>query len=129
MKKIAVMRSGAAGFLIAAAICFTVALSAEYLLIFHARGLSVSVASASDEQEEKYPYGGSKGGTYGEKRSVKTKEDAEKVLKEYFAKKDVVIGKVKEKDLYFEAEILDKKGNMIDKVIVNKRTGRIRSIF
>lgn len=30
---------------------------------------------------------------------------------------------------YFEAYVRDKKGNLLDRVIVDKRTGRIRSIY
>ena len=75
------------------------------------------------------PYGGSQGGTYGEKQQVTTKEEARGLLKDYFSKKDVSIGEIREKQYYFEADILDAKGKVIDKVIVDKRTGRIRSIY
>lgn len=82
--------------------------------------------------EEKSPYGtyhkGSADG-YGGKKPVTTKEDALKVLKNFFADKGVKIGNIKEKELFFEAEILDKNNNVIDKVIIDKRTGRIRSIY
>jgi len=66
---------------------------------------------------------------YGEKRPVTTVEEARKVLKEYFEKKDVRIGEIKERKLFFEAEIRDKNNNLIDKMIVDKRTGRIRSTY
>jgi hypothetical protein len=51
------------------------------------------------------------------------------VLNTYFKKRDIKTGNIKEKEFYFEAEILDKKGDLIDKVIIDKRTGRIRSIY
>lgn len=89
----------------------------------------VAQAYADSIRDEQSPYGGSGGGTYGEKRGVATKEEAEQVLRGYFEKKQVRIGKITEKELYFEAEILDSRNTVIDKVIVNKRTGRIRSIF
>lgn len=82
-------------------------------------------AYAGDES----PYGGSQGGTYGEKQQVNTKQEARKVLDNYFSKKDVTIGEIREKQYYFEADVLDGKGRVIDKVIVDKRTGRIRSIY
>lgn len=66
---------------------------------------------------------------YGEKRPVATLEEARKVLTEYFAKEDVKIGEINEKGLFFEAEIRDKNNKLVDKVIVDKRTGRIRSIY
>jgi len=83
--------------------------------------------------EDTSPYGDYKKGAadkgYGEKRPVATIEEARQVLAEYFAKKDVRIGEIREKELFFEAEIRDKNNNLIDKVIVDKRTGRIRSIY
>jgi len=86
-------------------------------------------AYGADERDEKYPYGGSREGGYGEKKEVLTSGDAERILRQYFAKKNVTIGEIREKDLYFEAEVRDKDNKVIDKVIVDKRTGRIRSIY
>jgi len=74
-------------------------------------------------------YGISRSGSYGEKKEVTTAEEAEKAFAAYFAKKNVRIGEIKEKELYFEAEIRDKNDNLIDKVAVDKRTGRVRSIY
>jgi hypothetical protein len=90
---------------------------------------SSSPVYAADEKGERSPYGGAKGGEYGEKKPVLTRDEAHKILKEYFSKREVRIGEVKEKELYFEAEILGKNNRLIDKVIVDKRTGRIRSVF
>ncbi|MDH4232500.1 MAG: hypothetical protein OEW04_10810 [Nitrospirota bacterium] len=107
------MRSGLLMIIVAAAFCMLVS------PLVHA--------------EDASPYGGyKKGGAdkgYGEKRPVATAEEARKVLTEYFAKKDVRIGEIREKELFFEADIRDKNNNLIDKVIVDKRTGRIRSIY
>ena len=85
--------------------------------------MGLSVSAAVDQ-----PQKGIQGG-YGEKKEMATAEDAQKALKKHFSKKDVVIGEIVEKELYFEAEIRDNKGMVIDKVIVDKRTGRIRSIY
>lgn len=83
--------------------------------------------------EDKSPYGdykkGTADGSYGEKRPVTTIDEAKKVLSEYFAKKNVKIGEIREQELFFEAEIRDKGNALVDKVIVDKRTGRIRSIY
>ena len=90
---------------------------------------SLTFAGAEDAS----PYGGYKKGTaetgYGEKRPVTTIEEARKALTEYFAKKDVKIGEIREQELFFEAEIRDKSNNLVDKVIIDKRTGRIRSTY
>ncbi len=78
---------------------------------------------------DRAPYGISEGGEYGQKREVASPDQARKILEEYFSKKDVRIGKITEKNLYFEAEIRDRNGKLVDTVIVDKRTGRIRSIY
>ncbi|MEW6109689.1 MAG: hypothetical protein AB1632_11060 [Nitrospirota bacterium] len=66
---------------------------------------------------------------YGEKKPVNTIEEAKKVLNNFFKGKKIQIGEIREKDLFFEAEIKDRNNNIIDKVIIDKRTGRIRSIY
>ena len=90
---------------------------------------SLTFAGAEDAS----PHGGYKKGSaetgYGEKRPVTTIEEARKALTEYFAKKNVKIGEIREQKLFFEAEIRDKSNNLVDKVIVDKRTGRIRSTY
>ena len=94
-----------------------------------AHSISVPDVRAADGQGEKYPYGGSQSGVYGEKKTVTTPGEARKLLRKYFSNKNVKIGAIRETDLYFEAEIRDRNNNLIDKVIVDKRTGRIRSIY
>lgn len=66
---------------------------------------------------------------YGEKRPVTSIDEAKKKLNEYVANKDLRIEEITEKELFFEAEIRDRKNKIVDKVILDKRTGRIRSIF
>ena len=67
---------------------------------------------------------------YGEKKKIATAGGARTALRKHFSKKNVLIGDIVEKDLYFEAEIMDAENrSVIDRVIVDKRTGRIRSIY
>jgi hypothetical protein len=98
-----------------------------------AAAFALLLFSPAAGQEKVSPYGvyrkGQAEGGYGEKRPVKTAGEASKVLREHFAGKGVEVGSVKEKELFFEAEILDMKGRLVDKVVVDKRTGRIRSIY
>ena len=81
-------------------------------------------ALAADNQPQKGALG-----DYGEKQKIATSAEARKALKKYFADKDLIIGEVVEKELYFEADIMDRNMAVTDKVIVDKRTGRIRSIY
>jgi len=81
-----------------------------------APAVSVKVATAEEEG-------------YGAKKPVATMKEAKAALEEYYKGKDVMVGTLKEKELYFEAELLDKNGKVVDRVIIDKRTGRIRSIY
>jgi hypothetical protein len=100
-------------------------------------GLFVTIlcifSSATTGAEDTSPYGAYKKdpaeSSYGENRPVTSIEEARRVLKEYFAKKDVRIGEIREQKFFFESEIRDKNNNLIDKVIIDKRTGRIRSTY
>lgn len=91
--------------------------------------LLVSSVYAGNVGNTRSPYGHSKSSTYGEKKTVTTAGEAEDILQKYFSGKEVTIGKIREKKLYFEADILDKDKKKIDSVIINKRSGRIRSIY
>ncbi len=82
----------------------------------------------------RFPHGnyceGSERGWYGEKKSVRTQAEAIKIIKQYFSSVEGVrINNIKERKWFFEADIRDKRNNVIDVVIIDKRTGRIRSIY
>jgi len=79
------------------------------------------------------PYGGycegPRWGWYGARTPVTTMENARKHLEKYFEGKDVVIGTISEQGMFFKADIKDHNGTLIDRVIIHKRSGRIRSIY
>lgn len=79
------------------------------------------------------PYGdycdGPRWGRYGARRTVATVEEAGKILREYYRDQPVKVGKIVKRRRFFEAEILDANGKVVDRVIVHPRTGRIRSIY
>lgn len=68
-------------------------------------------------------------GLYGAKRPVRSPEEAMAILKAYFKDKDLIIKIVRERRWGFIAEITKYDGALIDIVIVDRRTGRIRSIY
>jgi hypothetical protein len=72
-----------------------------------------------------------RGDPYGARKPVRTADEAKQLLEQYFegTGKKVVIGSIEERRWFFIAEVLDKEGTLIDKAIVDKRTGRIRSIY
>lgn len=83
--------------------------------------------SQANETEEVKLAGDPRG--FGERRSVTTHEEARTMIREHFSTKDVTIGEIIEKELFFKAEIRGKDGTLIDKIIIDKRTGRVRSIY
>jgi hypothetical protein len=81
------------------------------------------------------PYGhycpGRGRGPYGARKPVTSADEAKTLVESYFAglHENVAVGKIEEKTLFFEVELLNSDGTLIDKAIVDKRTGRIRSIY
>lgn len=71
------------------------------------------------------------GGPYGVRRPVRTVDEARQVIESYFAarQKAVTVGRIVERKWFFLAEILDGDGTIVDETIVDRRTGRIRSIY
>lgn len=80
---------------------------------------------------DRRPYGSTLPGDkrYGARDPVKTPEEARKRFEAYFDGDDLVVGKISERPLYFEASIKHKDGRLVDRVIIDKRSGRIRSIL
>jgi len=87
------------------------------------------------DKYERHPYGqfcpGLRGDPYGARRLVRTTDEAKQVLEQYFegTGRKVGIGNIEERRWFFIAELLSPEGVLIDKAIVDKRTGRIRSIY
>lgn len=79
------------------------------------------------------PYGGycegPRWGWYGARTPVLTMEDARKHLEKFYEGQDVVIGTITEQGMFYKADINDRKGKIVDQVIIHKRSGRIRSIY
>ncbi len=72
---------------------------------------------------------GSEWGWYGARRTVATAADAEKTILRFFLPQKVSVANLKDSKTFFEAEVRGKDNSVLDKVIVDKRTGRIRSIY
>ena len=71
------------------------------------------------------------GRPYGARKTVKTADEAKQAIETYFADsgQTVQVVKIEGKRWYFEADIANPDGKLIDKVIIDRRTGRIRSIY
>jgi hypothetical protein len=70
-----------------------------------------------------------KGDWYGARRAVGSPEDAKSQITAYFAGQNVTISEITEKPWRFEADVINQNGDIVDRVIIDKRSGRVRSIY
>lgn len=70
-----------------------------------------------------------RGDWYGASQPVATAGEARRLLQNYFAGQGYTVSEPAEKKWGFKAEIIDKSGKIIDRVMIDKRTGRIRSLY
>lgn len=67
---------------------------------------------------------------YGERFEIKDINSAREILKKFYQKNDdITIGEIFERKGFFEANIYNKEGKLIDILIIHKKSGRIRSIY
>ena len=72
----------------------------------------------------------SRWGWYGARKVVRTPLEAKEILEQvYLPVKGVKIARITETPHYFQAAIINYRGRIIDLVIIDKRTGRIRSMY
>jgi hypothetical protein len=94
---------------------------------------SAAFADGPGMMPEHHPYGGycqgPQWGWYGASVPVRTEPEARKYLDTFFQGQDIVVGTITTRGRHFVADILDKKGKLVDRVILDRRTGRVRSIF
>ncbi len=86
------------------------------------------ISSSTYAENKKYFYGRPGKGRYGERSTVMNEDAARGVLREYY-QNSATIGRIREKKHYFDAEIMDKEGRVVDRVIIDRRSGRIRSAY
>ena len=70
-----------------------------------------------------------KGDWYGARRPVTSIDDARQQLTKYFSGQQLVVAEVADKPWRFEADVLDNCGKVVDRVMIDKRSGRVRSIY
>jgi hypothetical protein len=70
-----------------------------------------------------------KGDWYGARQPVADASEAFVLIQNYFSGLGYSIAPIVERRWGFRAEILDKDGKVVDRVMIDKRTGRIRSLY
>ena len=85
------------------------------------------------EGRQMRPYGGycqgPRWGWYGAHRAVTTVEETRSLLEEFLKETDLLVGEIRDRDTYYEADILNVEKEKVDMVIVDKRTSRVRSVY
>ena len=73
----------------------------------------------------------SKWGWYGARKQVKTPVEARQIIEQVFMQNNNNIKAIRitERPHYFVAEMINRKGVVIDLILIDRRTGRIRSMF
>jgi hypothetical protein len=66
---------------------------------------------------------------YGAKRIVKTPVEAREIIERIVQTKDVRVLRITDQPHFFVGEIINKNGEIVDRVLIDKRTGRIRSMY
>jgi hypothetical protein len=66
---------------------------------------------------------------YGARQPVHTKTEARERLQQLFGADQVTVSDLEERPRHFKANIVDKNGTLLDTVIIDRRSGRIRSIL
>jgi hypothetical protein len=70
-----------------------------------------------------------RGDWYGASQPVANAAEARGLLTSYYTGQGYAVSEVTEKKWGFKASILDKDGAVIDRVMIDKRSGRIRSLY
>jgi hypothetical protein len=66
---------------------------------------------------------------YGARQPVHSAAEARERLLQLFGADQVTISNLEERPRHFKANIVDKNGTLLDTVIIDRRSGRIRSIL
>ena len=82
------------------------------------------------QNRENRGWGGKrKGDWYGARQPVTTAQEAEQRLRQYYNSQDVTVSDVVEKRWCYQANLVKNNGLALDRVMIDKRSGRIRSIY
>lgn len=69
------------------------------------------------------------GDCYGERQPVRDAEEAKQFIKQQYEGRNLTVSPLIERRWGYEAEIRDHNGTLIDRIMLNKRSGRIRSLY
>lgn len=71
-----------------------------------------------------------KWGWYGARREVRTQVEAREIIEQFLLQdRGIRIVRMRERSHFYIAEVINNKGVLVDLILIDKRTGRIRSMF
>ena len=77
-------------------------------------------------------YGYGYGPQYGRQQGPVDEKDVKKMMEDYLkstGNPNLKLGKIEDKGDFFEAEIKTKNGDLVDKIVIDKKTGWMRSAY
>lgn len=72
---------------------------------------------------------GPRWGWYGAGHKVTTVKEVRELVTDFLGDADLTTGEIRDRQTYYEVEVKDESGEVIDLLIVDKRTCRIRSAY
>ena len=101
------------------------------LMVFLTPGESLAMMHGQGHQMGRYGgyCKGPRWGWYGAGRHVRTEKEARELLADFLKETELTVADVRDEKTYFEVEIRDKEDEVVDLLIVDKRTCRIRSAY
>lgn len=99
--------------------------------------MGVCIAYAEQENKKKvecpFVYGqywqSQRWGWYGAKRVVKTPVEAREIIEQIVQNKGVRVVRITDQPHFFVAEMINQNGVIVDRILIDKRTGRMRSMY
>jgi hypothetical protein len=85
-------------------------------------GMGPGMMGQSYENEPHYP----------QNQKYRSRKTAERILKDYLNSRhnpNLKLGEIKDEGSFFEADLLTKDNSLVDKLLVDKNTGRMRSAY
>ena len=70
-----------------------------------------------------------RGDWYGARQPVANGAEARTLLMNYFSAQGYAVSELTERRWGFKADVLNKDGKIVDRVMIDKRSGRIRSLY
>lgn len=102
------------------------------VMLWLAGHVAIATTVYADQLDSPIPFGGYHGngkcGCYGTKTAIKTAAEARKIVEGFLAGHDLHIGGIDERPRFFRIVLVDGNKTVRDIVIVDKLTGRVRSI-